>query len=765
MSERERERLAELYDLRVLDSLPEQDFDDLVVLASRIARVPTALVSLVDADRQWFKARIGLDACSTSRDVAFCDHVVRAEAELEVTDARLDPRFSANPLVTGAPYIVFYAGFPLVTRAGLVIGTLCVIGYQPGELDEEQRHGLRVLARQVTTQLEARRRDTEQAEELALRRTIEADLARSRREYQLLAEHSTDVISRQTADGRVTYVSPSVRSVLGYDPKDEMAMSAVKHVHPQDLPLLGSALEAVRSGQSQTVTVRSQHADGRWRWMEITLAPLLDAEQGLVEVYSAARDVTERIDVSNELARNAEFVRGVLDTVAVGIVACDADGHLTLFNPTTRDFHGIAADASIPAQDWAHHFDLFEVDGITPLQPEEVPLYRALAEGLVEDLEIVIAPHHLPARLVRCDGRALRDADGRTVGAVLAMTDITASRQAERRLRDAHEALSRSTEALTRSEAQFRSAFENGPMPMCRLDATGFITHANPAIRRLLDLQSDDPVGRSITTLTASADRERLRLTLASAGGTRLDAVCVDVRIRKADGASIWCEIAVSAGAEVDGTPYLLMQLADIEDRKRRESDLERRAAQDDLTGLANRAELNRHLSELFDNDNPDLPTAVLFLDLDGFKSVNDTAGHNAGDEVLVEVARRLTALVRAEDLVARLGGDEFVLVRRDRDGCVTPRCHDLVRRVQKALSCPFETSNGEHTIGVSIGLAIARPGDDPAEVLARADAAMYADKGHGSVVDGPPRSAAELPDATDPVDGQRNRAGNRVLA
>lgn len=735
MPQRERERLAELYDLRVLDSPPEQDFDDLVVLASRIARVPTALVSLMDADRQWFKARIGLDACSTSRDVAFCDHVVRAEAELEVTDARADPRFNANPLVTGAPYIVFYAGFPLVTRAGLVIGTLCVIGYQQGELDEEQRHGLRVLARQVTTQLEARRRDAEQVEELALRRAVETDLARSRREYQLLAEHSTDVISRHGADGRVTYVSPSVRSVLGYDPRDEMDSSAVDHVHPKDLPLLGSALEAVRFGQSQTVTVRSRHADGSWRWMEITLAPLLDAEQGLVEVYSAARDVTERIEVSKELARNAEFVRGVLDTVAVGIVACDADGHLTLFNPTTRDFHGIAADASIPAQDWAHHFDLFDVDGITPLQPDEVPLYRALTEGSVEDLEIIIAPHHLPARLVRCDGRALRDADGRTVGAVLAMTDITASRQAERRLRDAHEALSRSTEALTRSEAQFRSAFENGPMPMCRLDATGLITHANPAIRRLLDLDGD-LVGRSITTLTASADRERLRLTLASAGGTRLDAVCVDVRIRKADGASIWCEIAVSAGVEVDGTPYLLMQIADIENRKRRESDLEWRAARDDLTGLANRAELNRHLSELFDTDNPDLPTAVLFLDLDGFKSVNDTAGHNAGDEVLVEVARRLTTLVRAEDLVARLGGDEFVLVRRDRDGHVIPRCQDLVRRVQQALSSPFQTSNGEHTIGVSIGLVIARRGDDPAEVLARADAAMYADKEHGAVLD-----------------------------
>ena len=110
-------------------------------------------------------------------------------------------------------------------------------------------------------------------------------------------------------------------------------------------------------------------------------------------------------------------------------------------------------------------------------------------------------------------------------------------------------------------------------------------------------------------------------------------------------------------------------------------------------------------------------------------KAVNDSAGHNAGDDVLREVAQRLLSLVRPEDVVARLGGDEFVVVRRDRDGRVAERVLALSERIKAALEQPFETPSGRHTIGVSIGVVLAHPGDDPAAVLSHADAAMYDDK------------------------------------
>nr|MBA3936493.1 GAF domain-containing protein [Planctomycetota bacterium] len=151
-------RLAALRSYGVLDTPSEAAFDDLVRLASRICKAPLALVSLVDADRQWFKARVGLDASETPRDLAFCAHAILAPQEvLHVEDALTDARFCDNSLALGAPHVRFYAGVPLVTGEGHALGTLCVIDHQPRQLDAEQLDALRVLGRQVVAQLELRR--------------------------------------------------------------------------------------------------------------------------------------------------------------------------------------------------------------------------------------------------------------------------------------------------------------------------------------------------------------------------------------------------------------------------------------------------------------------------------------------------------------------------------------------------------------------------------------------------------------------------------
>lgn len=180
----EKARLGELRKYAVLDTPPEAAFDDAVRLASAICETPIALVSLIDESRQWFKARVGLEAQETPRDMAFCAHaILQPETLLVVPDARLDPRFSDNPLVTGDPHVQFYAGAPLLTASGHALGTLCMIDQKPREMSEADRLALSILARTLSfidplTQVANRRAlDTRLVEEIACASRHDAPLA------------------------------------------------------------------------------------------------------------------------------------------------------------------------------------------------------------------------------------------------------------------------------------------------------------------------------------------------------------------------------------------------------------------------------------------------------------------------------------------------------------------------------------------------------------------------------------------------------------
>ncbi|WCL81229.1 GAF domain-containing sensor histidine kinase [Saprospira sp. CCB-QB6] len=171
-------RLAALDSYGILDSLPEEDYDNIVALASKICGTPMSIISLIDEDRQWFKAKKGLEADETHRDLAFCAHAILQEEVFIIEDAKKDERFWDNPLVTGDLNLGFYAGVPLVGKEGLPLGTLCVLDQAPRTFSEDEKQALEILGRQVVRLFELRKKQREAEEALLREQKRHAELER-----------------------------------------------------------------------------------------------------------------------------------------------------------------------------------------------------------------------------------------------------------------------------------------------------------------------------------------------------------------------------------------------------------------------------------------------------------------------------------------------------------------------------------------------------------------------------------------------------------
>ena len=169
----EAERVADLRSYELLDTFEERGYDDITFLASYICEAPVSLITLIDRDRQWFKSSVGVDLAETTREDSFCSHLIGSGDVMVVEDAMRDDRFLDNPLVTGDPHFRFYAGAPLITPDGNVIGSVCVLDRQPHTLRPEQVRALEALARQVMARMELRRQLRENQRTAETLRTAE----------------------------------------------------------------------------------------------------------------------------------------------------------------------------------------------------------------------------------------------------------------------------------------------------------------------------------------------------------------------------------------------------------------------------------------------------------------------------------------------------------------------------------------------------------------------------------------------------------------
>ena len=244
-AEAETKRLAALYALQVLDTCPQAELDALVHAASLVCDTPISLISLVDAERQWFKANLGLPGASqTPRDIAFCAHTIRSDDLFEVPDAQLDPRFAENPLVTGQPDIRFYAGAPLLLADGSRIGSLCVIDRRPRVLTDAQREVLTSLA-QVASHILETRCATQVAQE-ALR-----DLAASEAWFRALSDGSPHGVFYANVQGACTYSNSQWQQIFGLTAEQSLGYGWTKGMALPDRTALFEAWKNVTSERTE----------------------------------------------------------------------------------------------------------------------------------------------------------------------------------------------------------------------------------------------------------------------------------------------------------------------------------------------------------------------------------------------------------------------------------------------------------------------------------------------------------------------------------
>ena len=303
----EQERLAELWATGLLDSAPEAAFDDAVRLATWITGTPTGLVSLVDADRQWFKAALGLEVAETSRDEAFCAHTILRPGEVLIVENTLDdPRFADNPLVAGALGIRFYAGVPLVSSGGHAIGTLCVLDYVPRSLRPGQVDALRSLGVLLQGQVDLRlaQRRHEQVDALLSEVTAEADTLR---QFLAIFEHAPVGIVVSDHDRTITRANDAFGRLVGIPTHLLPGRSFIDFTLPEDIEASELAFDELLEGTHDRTHLEKRYVtmSGDIVWVSLWASRVSDLTRGTSSIISLVQDVTEEVTTRQELASRA----------------------------------------------------------------------------------------------------------------------------------------------------------------------------------------------------------------------------------------------------------------------------------------------------------------------------------------------------------------------------------------------------------------------------------------------------------------------------
>ena len=529
--------------------------------------------------------------------------------------------------------------------------------------------------------------------------------------WKAMVNDQTDVVARFDAQGAVLLANDVAQKLFGPAARPGARHSWRDAVHPDDLPRV---LEQLATFTPKTPRVRFDcrvlDVEGSLHWVDFVDHALYDASGRLLEIQSVGRDVTDRKQLEENLRATEAELRDLYDNAPCGYYSLDAKGKFLRVN------RGMEALLGRPAAELLHQCGPGDF-----AIPQSLPVFQSnfanLQNGANEsayELTLLTGSGH--ERHVRVQASAMRDAQGGFVRTRSAMLDITE--------------LTKTRRALEEVVIEQNAMLNNDLVGIVKLRRRTAVW-VNPAFARIFGYERDELMGTSSRVIypddaTYEAVGRDAYPALRNRGSHRAQA-----RLVKKSGEPVWVDMSGTM-LSLDKQESMWMML-DITESKAHEQRVETMAYQDALTGLPNRFLLQRLLERaLAARRRLGHELAVSFIDLDGFKPINDAHGHEAGDAVLRAVGERLQQSLRGDDIVARLGGDEFVVVLTHLNGAGAVR--DTLQRLLECLRGPIKLASGAVVrVSASLGVALCPSnGESSALLLRRADEAMYAAKGAG---------------------------------
>ncbi|MFQ3231746.1 diguanylate cyclase domain-containing protein [Reinekea sp.] len=534
--------------------------------------------------------------------------------------------------------------------------------------------------------------------------------------YQRIAENMTDMVALHAPDGNYLWISPSVKLILGYSPEELLGTSPYALFHPDDIESIhnDTHIPAVTGAGNILVRYRMRKADGTFTWLETLTQPMKNDKGDIYELLTTSRDVTPQRELEHALIENEALSRAIFDSLEEGVIVYDSEGQIETYNPQVLKIMGLSAEELInrTARDsqWQTRYPNGAAMSIRDLA---LSTNKPASQVLIN----VTNPKWKEHRWVSINSRPVSSSSDKAA-VVVSFEDVTN--------------LIERTEQLELWSTVFRYSEE----AIAIIDTDGYIQDINEGFVRYLHADKDAWLGRQVDEITLSSRSEGLFArtiwpALESNGNWR-----GEIWLRDALGqVQVTWAAMTKVQQQVSAKTHYSLILSDISEKSRKEDKLRYNAGHDSLTGVPNRLLLNDRFDVALKTAERQGQTfACLFIDLDGFKPINDRYGHAVGDTVLQTVAEKIATLVRSMDTVSRIGGDEFTVLLFGMSNENEYRA--AAERIALSINEPMIIEGHEIKIGVSIGGALyPSNGNTQAALMAASDQAMYQAKRHGRLV------------------------------